>query len=431
MNSFVCKRLAHSAAAGVRSHQFVVCGGGTGGLAVASSLARRFGKDKVAVIEPSDVHYYQPMWTMVGAGIKTLEQSRRPMADVMPQNAAWYKTAVTEFEPSKSAVHTQDGTTIKYDYLIVGLGLKVDFDRIKGLTEALEMPSSGVSSNYSSDSVTKTYEYLNSFKGGEAIFTFPPLPIKCPGAPQKIMYLAEELFKRNNVRDKTRITYNSAIGVIFGVKKYANELLKVISRKGIDVNFQHNLVEIIPERKEAIFEVLKEGHEGERKTFSFDFMHATPPMGPLDVIKESPLADGAGWLDVNPQTMQHKKFENVFGIGDCTNVPTSKTAAACAAESAVLKKNLFKVMKGQNPDSEYDGYTSCPLVTGYNTCILAEFDYTGTPLETFPFDQGKERQTMYYLKADILPEVYWHGLIKGLWGGPKPFRKAMKLGLSK
>jgi sulfide:quinone oxidoreductase len=237
---------------------------------------------------------------------------------------------------------------------------------------------------------------------------------------------------QSGVRDKTHITYNSAIGVIFGVKKYANELLKVVDRKGISLNFQHNLIEIIPDKKEAIFEILKEGQEGETKKFQYDFMHATPPMGPLDVIKNSPLADQNGWLDVNQHTMQHNSYGNIFGIGDCTNVPTSKTAAACAAESVAIKRNLFKLMKGEPPSAQYDGYTSCPLVTGYDKCILAEFSgFDGTPLETFPINQGKERYTMYVLKSDILPEVYWNGLLKGLWGGPKVIRKTLRLGLGK
>lgn len=424
-----CARALHSTPprSADKSYQFVVCGGGAGGLAVGASIARKFGPGKLAVIEPSEFHYYQPMWTLVGAGAKTLEQSRRPTAKVMPPQADWLKTAVTEFHPEKNTVVTADGQRVSYDYLIVGLGLQVNFNQIKGLPEALERPDSCVVSNYSPKTVTKTWDNLKSFKGGNAIFTFPPMPIKCPGAPQKIMYLADDYWRKNGVRDQTKITFNTSLGVIFAVKKYAERLLQVVAKKGIEVNYKRKMIEVLPDKKEAVFEVLEEDRT---ETYPYDFLHATPPMGPLDFMQGQPIADQAGWVDIDKLTLQHKQFPNIFGIGDCTNMPTSRTAAACAAESAILKKNLFAVVKGEDPKANYDGYTSCPLITGYGKTILAEFDFDALPLETFPFDQGKERVSMYYLKKDIMPELYWNGLLKGLWGGPATLRKTLHLGAS-
>lgn len=405
-----------------KAYKFVVVGAGTGGLAVSSALGRKFGAGNVAVVEPSEVHYYQPMWTLVGAGVKTLQQSSKSMAEVMPPQVDWIKQRVAGFVPDKNAVTLADDTKLRYDYLIVALGLQVNFNQVKGLLQALEDPDSGVSSNYSSKYVEKTYKNLQRFQGGNALFNIPPMPIKCPGAPQKIMYLADDYWRQNGVRDKTTITYNTPLGVIFGVKKYADSLMKVVERKNIKLNFKRKILEVRGDKKEAVFEFLDNGtHE----VYKYDMMHAVPPMGPLDIMKGSPICDQLGWVDVNRETLQHIKYPNIFAIGDCTNVPASRTAAACAAQAAVLRRNLLSLIKGAELTAKYDGYASCPLITGYGKTILAEFDFDGKPLETFPFDQGKERWSMYHLKKDAMPQLYWYGLIRGIWDGPKLVRDMM------
>lgn len=419
-----------TAARNTESYRFVVAGGGAGGLAIASSLARKHGEGSVAVIEPSQVHYYQPMWTLVGGGEKSLQDSAKPTSKLMPKNANWIQAKVEQFDPKENTVYASNNVKVKYDYLIVAMGLQVNFNKIDGLPEALEDPTSGVASNFSPKYVTKTFDLIKSFKGGNAIFTMPTLPIKCPGAPQKIMYLAEDYFRKSGVRDQSTVMYNSALAVIFGVKKYAQSLWKVVERKGIQVNLHHNLLEVIPKEKKAIFMVTNpEDGTVQNKTFDYDMMHVSPPMGPLPVVKDSPIADVNGWVEVNKGTMQHTRYPNVFAIGDCSNVPTSKTAAAVAGQSGVLLDSLHCVIKGEKPVEQYDGYTSCPLITGYGKTILAEFDFNAAPLETFPIDQGKERTSMYYLKRDVMPEVYWSGLLKGVWQGPRVVRKVLHLGM--
>ncbi|KAK8763656.1 hypothetical protein V5799_033735 [Amblyomma americanum] len=161
-------------------------------------------------------------------------------------------------------------------------------------------------------------------------------------------------------------------------------------------------------------------------------LHVVPPMTVSAALKTGPsFADAAGFLDVDGETLQHKRYPNVFGIGDCTNVPTAKTAAAVAGEIGTLRRNLTSAMEGKTPNRKYDGYTSCPLVTSYGRCILAEFNSKAEPLETFPFNQAKERGSMFYLKRDMLPLIYWTLFLRGYWEGPSIFRKLMRLGFSK
>lgn len=408
------------------SYEVVVAGGGSGGISTAARLTKQLGKGIVAVVEPADNHYYQPIWTLVGAGAKSLESSGRPMKEVIPPDATWIKNRVTAFDPDENRVILDNGDEVNYKYLVVALGIELRFDKIKGLPEAFE--TAGVCSNYSPHTVGKTYEALKNFKEGNAIFTFPPPPLKCPGAPQKIMYLADEYFNKHGKRDKATMMFNSAGPSIFAVKKYADELTKVIAQRNLKTNFQSNLVEVKPDSKEAVFKKLD---TNETVTYQYEMLHVTPPMSPHDCVRESPLADENGFVMVDKTTTRHARYANVFSLGDCSSIPTSKTAAAVASQNAILSKNIMNVMNGRPVEPLYDGYTSCPLITGYKSCILAEFDFDLAPLETFPVDQSKERRSMFHMKADVMPIIYWNFMLKGKWAGPKAYRKMLHLGMSK
>ncbi|CAG8511978.1 2196_t:CDS:2 [Funneliformis caledonium] len=406
----------------IPSYKLVVIGGGTGGLAVSSTLSKVLGKNEVAVIEPSDFHYYQPLWTFVGAGIKPFSDSAKPTEQVMPSDAVWIKNKVTAIEPNGNLITLKDGQQVKYDYLVVATGIQCNWDKIKGLPESLG--KNGVSSNYSESTVEKTWEFIRAFRGGNAIFTMPSTPIKCPGAAIKIAYMAEDHFNKNHIRGKCNVIYNTAMGKIFSIEKYAKSLTRIAKDRGIEVNFLTELSEIRGDKKEAVFK--KPDGSGEEKIYNYEFIHVVPPMGPPPFIAQSGIGNAAGWVDVDQYTLQHVKYPNIFSLGDSSSAPTSKTAAAIATQSGILKKNLLDYISGKFNSSnaaKYDGYASCPLLVGRDKLILAEFSgYTGTPMETFPVDQGEERTSMYWLTKEVLPEIYWNRLLKGTWVGPKRFR---------
>jgi sulfide:quinone oxidoreductase len=389
-------------------HRVVVIGGGSAGITVAARLVRALSNPDIAIIEPSSKHYYQPLWTLIGGGVFPKQTSERDEASVIPAGATWIRDAVTEFYPEDNCVLTQDGTKVRYDFLVVAPGIQLDWDKVKGLKEAIGRD--GVCSNYAYEYVDKTWECIRNFQGGNAIFTQPNTPIKCGGAPQKIMYLADDAFRQSGVRYRTNVIFASAAAGIFAVQKYAQALQRVVARKGIETRFKHNLIEIRPERKEAVFEHLD---TGEQIVLPYEMIHVTPPMSAPDFIKRSPLANEAGWVDVDKYTLQHSRYANIFSLGDASSLPTSKTGAAIRKQAPVLVKNLLAAMHGRPLSARYDGYTSCPLVTGYGRLILAEFDYDGKHQETFPFDQSQERYSMYLLKAYGLPVLYWYGMLKG------------------
>lgn len=389
-------------------HRVVIVGGGTAGITVAARLLRVIKGIDVAIIEPSDWHYYQPLWTLVGGGVFPKETTKRPEAAVIPPGVKWIQDAATEFYPEDNSLLTQQQKKVSYDYLIVAPGIQLNWGQIKGLEECIGQ--NGVCSNYAYDFVQTTWENIRNFQGGTAIFTQPDTPVKCGGAPQKIMYLAEDRFRRNGLRAKTQVTFATATPSIFAVKKYADSLRHIVATRGIETRYQHNLVEIRGEAKEAVFENLG---TGEQVVLTYDLLHVTPPMSAPDFIKKSPLANEGGWVDVDQHTLQHTRYPNIFGLGDASSLPTSKTGAAIRKQAPVVTENLHSIMRNQMPHATYDGYTSCPLVTGYGKLILAEFDYDLQPKETFPFDQSEERCSMYLLKAYGLPWLYWQAMLKG------------------
>jgi sulfide:quinone oxidoreductase len=391
-----------------KHHSILVVGGGTGGLSVAARLREADPTLDIAVVEPSEHHYYQPIWTLVGGGVFDKEISRRPEADYMPSGVTWLKDRVTSFDPEKNTVTLAEAGAVTYDQLVVALGMQLDWKKIDGLNGSLG--KDGICSNYTYESVDSTWQALKGFKGGNAIFTFPSTPIKCAGAPQKIMYLADELLRKNGVREKSKIIYASATPAIFGVKHYREALEPIVKRKGIETLYRHDLVGVRPKSKEAVFKNLDTSAE---VVLPYEMLHVVPPQSAPDVVKASALANKEGWVEVDKYTTQHVRFANVFSLGDNASLPTSRTGAAIRKQAPVLVENLLASRAGKPPSARYDGYASCPLVTGYGKLILAEFDYDGNPTESFPFDQRRERYSMYALKAYGLPSMYWNGMLRG------------------
>lgn len=395
-------------------NKIVIIGGGNAGLSVASQLLKKNSKLKIIIIEPASKHYYQPAWTLVGAGVYDISKTERNQADFIPKNTEWIKDSVLTFNPDEKKVTCINGKEVFYDVLIVCCGIQLDWQKVKGLKENLG--KNNVSSNYDFYSAPYTWEMIKNFKGGTAIFTNPTTPIKCGGAPHKIMYLAVDYWRKKGILDKCNVQYLSGGGVIFGIKEYAETLNKVIKDGNIKPTFSVNVVEIDAESKTVSY--LQKNAQGteERKEMKFDICHSVPPQSAPDFIKHSPIADTnnpLGYVEINKNTMQHSRYLNIFALGDCTNAPCSKTGAAIRKQAPVVVENVISFLNSQNLTAEYDGYSACPIPTAYGKLMLAEFDYTNTPKMTFPFDQAKPRWTMWILKTKILPWLYWNRILSG------------------
>ena len=389
-------------------HSIVVVGGGAGGITVAAQLRRARPALDIAIVEPASEHWYQPGWTLVGGGVFSLEETRRAERDLIPSGVTWIQEAAASLDPDHNQITTSGGTTVSYDVLIVATGLTLAWDRIKGLTEALGQ--GGVCSNYSKDFAPYTWEAIQAFKGGNAIFTCAPMPIKCPGAPQKIAYLADDIFKKKRLNAK--VVYATATPGIFGIPTYAAPLREVVKRKGIDARYSHVLTEVRADARQAVFAVT-EGDTTREEVIPYDLLHVTPPMAPPPVVATSPLANGAGYVEVDQYSLQHVRYPNVFSLGDVSGMPNSKTAAAVRGQAPVLVANLLALLEDAPLEAAYDGYSCCPLITGYGKTIMAEFNYKAEPTPSFPLDPTKERWSMWFVKRKILPALYWNRMLAG------------------
>jgi len=415
-------------------YQILIIGGGTAGITVAAQLKRKDKSLSLAIIEPSEKHYYQPAWTLVGAGTFDFKDTERNEADYIPEGVDWIKDHATEIDPSSNSVDTKDSGKISYEYLVIAPGLVMMPELLPGLPEAMKK---GIAcSNYTDPEYT--WELLQKFKGGNAVFTQPTTPIKCGGAPQKIMYLAEEYFRKSGVRDKTNVIFATPGTVIFGVPDFAKTLNKIIEDRNIIFKPFYAPVRIDPDKKEIIFKYIKPGENGfavteenkikEEKVgeseikVPFDFLHLAPPQGAPKFIRDSivSIQEGAnkGWVDVDIHTLQHQRFSNIFSIGDVAALPTAKTGAAIRKQAPVLVENLLKLIHSNHVGSaSYNGYSSCPLVTGYSKMVLAEFKYDNVrdsdPLISKFVDTTKEQYSMWLLKKYGLPFMYWNLMLKG------------------
>ena len=396
------------------AHDVVIIGGGSAGIAVAASLLARSPKLDIAIIDPADVHYYQPGWTMVGAGIFDASSTVRTLASVLPHGVHWIKSAVVAFEPERDAVILEACRVVKYQQLIVCPGLKLDWSGIEGLPETLGR--NGVTSNYRFDLAPYTWELVQQLRGGRALFTQPPMPIKCAGAPQKAMYLSADHWRRSGVLGAIDIQFCLAGPVLFGVADYVPALMEYIKAYGIGLQFGNTLVSVDGPSRKATFS--KPNADGSKELIvkEFDMLHVVPPQKAPDFIRVSPLADAAGWVDVDPGTLRHKTFANVFALGDAGNTGNAKTAAAARKQAPVVAHNVLAASGQATGEAKYDGYGSCPLTVERGKIVLAEFLYGGKVAPSFPkwlIDGTRPSRAAWVLKQHVLPPLYWDAMLKG------------------
>ena len=393
-------------------HQVLIVGGGSAGITVAARLLRE-GYTDVAVIEPSDKHYYQPLWTLVGGGQATASSTERPEASVIPKKATWIRKAANGFDPDNNTVTCSDGSTYAYDVLVVCPGIQLDWDKTEGLTEAVESP--GVSSNYRVDLAPKTWDLIRSTTSGSAVFMMPMFPMKCAGAPQKIAYLAADHWRRQGVLRNIEIHLVVPTPRIFGIPAIADSLDKVIAGYGIHLHTLSEVTAVDPESRKVTVSAVADG--GSDMTLNFDMFHAVPRQSAPDWIKSSPLStsEPTGYVEVDKHTMQHVRYPNIFALGDAGSTPNSKTGAAIRKQAPAVVENIDAYIKGRPLSGSYNGYASCPIVTSTHDMLLAEFDYDFNLEPSFPIlNPTKPHRSYWYLKKYGLPFMYWNLMLKGL-----------------
>jgi sulfide:quinone oxidoreductase len=428
--------------------KIVIVGGGLAGMSTAARLTLNLSNPDITVIEPEELSVsYQPGQTLVGGGIWDESDIAYKRDDFTPDGVKVIKEKAILFNPQENKLTTDKGTVVSYDYLILATGLHLDFERIRGLEEAGRAMSAGdnerllkglgddgICSIYTAKGATKTWEqmqkYIAQAKSGKKtqfLFTHPNTPVKCGGAPKKIMYLTNARLKEAGARENADLTFYPNGGAMFGVPEYHDAILGQFKREDFKWHYRHNLIEVDKEKKIAVFDakwqekgpwdpVLKDFEvipKHEKVRVPYDFLHITPPQLAPREIAESDLGSSKGWVPVNKETLQHIRYENVFSLGDVAQVPMGKTGGSARKQYKVVVNNLIALMNGKALEAKYAGYTVCPLITDIGTVMLAEFDWTVKPTPSFPLDPTVERWMWWLMKIYLLKPMTVYGMLSG------------------
>ncbi|HHH19582.1 MAG TPA: NAD(P)/FAD-dependent oxidoreductase [Campylobacterales bacterium] len=428
----------------------VIVGGGLAGMSTAARLKNSADNVEVVVLEPSEsATSYQPGQTLVGGGVWENADTEYKTADFVPDGVTWIKEKAVEFDPKNNSLKTSGGQTIGYDYLVIAAGLKLDYSKIEGLGITDTITSRGDDSavrkvigqngltsiyfaNGASDTWTEMQKFIAEAKSGKkvkGIFSHPNTPIKCGGAPKKIMYLTDARLREAGARENAELTFYPNGGKMFGVPEYHDAIKAQFEARDMKWHYNHNLIKVDPIKKIATFDkhstvqgawdedleeyTMETRHENVE--VPFDFIHITPPMIAAEEIGSSPIGSGKGWVPVDKETLQHVKFKNVFALGDIAGVPMGKTGGSARKQYKVVVDNILTMMEGGdiNQNGRYAGYTVCPLVTGLGTVMLAEFNWTKKPTPSFPLDPTQERWIWWLLKVYALKPMTQYGMLSG------------------
>ena len=365
----------------------VIAGAGAAGLATASRLAARLDGAKITLIDARKPHFYQPGFTLVAAGIKPADYVVSTTAEYVPGGVELIEEAVAEFDPEGKRVVTASGRALAYDYLVVATGLKLDYEAIEGMDVSL-IGQNGMGSIYHSpQAAAATWGALSQFadRGGVGVFSRPATEMKCAGAPLKYTFIADDHLRRRGNRGKAEIIYNANNKSLFSVPIVHEKVRMLFRDRGIKTHYDRVLTRIEPGRRVATFST-PDGLVEQ----PYDFINVIPPMRAPDAVRNSPLRwqDGPwaadGWMDVERGNLRHKRYPEVFGIGDIAGVPKGKTAASVKWQVPVAVDHLVADIAGRQSDAVYDGYTSCPLITRLGRAMLVEFDYENNLTPSFP-----------------------------------------------
>jgi sulfide:quinone oxidoreductase len=403
---------ASATAALKTSARIVIVGSGLGGLAVANRLARELDGAKITIVDRKEIHNYQPGYTLVATGVWPVSKVADRNSDLQSAGVTWVQEMATSVDPEARIVSTDAGTQVPYDFLVVATGLHLDFDQIEGMDTKM-IGTHGLGCVYPSPQAAEaTWNAMDAFrqKGGEALMTLPATPLKCAGAPLKMTFMLDDRLRQSGTREKSKITFHSAIGNIFSVPKVAENVLARWEKNDIPVVYHSKLVAIDIGARRATFA----NQDGSKSELGYDFIHAVPPMRAPDVIKNSPLAiqegpmAAGGWLEVDKHTLQHKRYPNVFGIGDINGTPRGKTAATVKKSAPLVVSNLIDTIAGKPLSAPaFDGYTSCPLLIREGSALLVEFNYEGQLVPSLPgIEPLQDSYMAWVMKYRLLKPAY-------------------------
>lgn len=397
--------------------RIVVAGSGLGGLAVATRLSKLLDGARITIVDKKQEHNYQPGYTLVATGVWPVSKVRDRNADLQPAGVEWIQEMVAEFDPAGNAVVTTAGQRVPYDYLVVATGTHQDWGLIEGMDVAA-IGQNGLTSVYPSpEAAVATWQAMDAFsqKGGNAVMTLPATPLKCAGAPLKMTFMLRDRLAQAGTLDKSSVTFYSAVGNVFGVKPVNDNVVGRWQDLSIGIEYTQKLKAVDIGARKATF-VTPEGASTE---VPYDFIHVVPPMRAPDAVKNSDLAwkeggfAAGGWLEVDKDTLQHRRYKNVFGIGDINGTPRGKTAATVKKSAPLVAQHVVDVIAGREPGQKFEGYISCPLIVREGSAMLIEFDYEGKLVPSLPMIEPLQDSYFAWLMKYAMLKPAYMAVLKG------------------
>lgn len=390
-------------------HNVLIIGGGNAGISLAARL-RRYKVEDIGLVEPSPWHYFQPLFSHIGAGAAQMKEAVREQRKVMPRGVNWIRGAAVDIQPDENAVVLGDGQRVRYNHLVVCPGLQLNWQAVPGMADAIESPYG--TSNYESRMPTKTWELVRRLRSGTAVFTQPPGPAKCAGAAQKIAYMACDFWREQGVLGDIRVVLVVPTPTVYGVDGVDAVLERKIAEYGIELRASTTVASI-----EAADRRIRLQGPGGGEDLGYDLLHVVPPQSAPDWLKATTLPapdDQSGCVEVDPELLRHRRYPNVWSLGDAAATLNSKCGGALRKQVKMLALNLKAVLDGREPENRYNHYGVCPFTLTRHTVLFAEFDHQYRPMPSIPWlNPAKERRWAWVLDRRIFPQIYWHLILKG------------------
>ena len=416
--------------------KIVIVGGGAAGIDAAARLVRSLSNPDITLIDPSQLHYYQPGFTLIAGGIYSPDEVYLQQADCIPNGVKWVKDSAIAVDPDKKFVTTANNGKFNYDFLVLTPGLVLNWDLVDGFDEK-SIGQGDAFCLYTHEGSIKTRQGILKFikNGGRGVFADTYTKHKCGGAPKKICLLTEHLARQQGVRKNLKLDFFTASKQLYDVPYFTPRLLDIYKERDVSISVNTHVKAVDTSAKKVTLAltkkssiVLADGTKKEVKNVTtrvedYDFLHFLPPMGAPKFVSESGLSAktgsrvAEGWIAVDKETLLHKEYKNIITFGDASALPTSKTSAAIRKQAPIAVQNLLSIMEGNAPSAIYDGYAACPIITDYGHVLMCEFDYKKQEQRSFPLsllDMSKESRLAWLLKVYALKPMYFYGMLNGL-----------------
>ncbi len=391
--------------------KLLILGAGTGGTIMANKLAPVLDKKEwqITIVDQDEKHYYQPGFLFIPFNIYIQEDVIKPKRDFFPPGVEVIMSSIENIQPDANKVKLTDGKVLSYDYLIIATGSRIHPDEVEGMVNGAWHKN--IFDFYTVEGSVALQNFLKYWEGGKMVVNIAEMPIKCPVAPLEFSFLADWWFTEQGIRDKVEIEYVTPLPGAFTKPKAAQFLGDFLEKKNVKLVPEFSIARVDSTNNKII--------SWDEREVSYDLLVTVPTNMGAEVIEESEMGDELNFIPTDPNTLQSKNYENVFVIGDATDLPSSKAGSVAHFEADILYENFLRAIDGRKLVGGFDGHANCFIESGFGKGLLIDFNYDVEPLPgkyplpgVGPFSLLQETRMNHWGKM-MFRWVYWNLLLKG------------------